>query len=315
MATLCSQPVDPGPAIASYQYWRLPLPEAQLVNMEEEKSRKRAASEEESGENHEVKRTRFVHSRDSLRSTASFVPTTTGNQFLFLHLQILRSLYDHTILDGEDATDETRGANVKDDGEVSDDFFSTIQKFLKERNKLRVLVEKGKMSKGVQDEAISFIKDENEIASAMTPISPVKTRDATIPNNMFSRSSSAMIPSQQSPYPHRFFSTSHRSEHMEINNGSLNLMAVLLRRKYLVADKTLKQQAQPFNAVLFEVRRRVQKIERLVSELNTDGVEEGSLQNVESSGKLADESQEGVARLETKLHLWNLLLLDLKGAA
>jgi hypothetical protein len=291
------------------------MTETQLAMMEEEVSRKRAVSEareEESGQ----KRSRYLKSSSVTRSNAtpSFIPISKGNHFLLLHLQILRSLYSPTILDDEDVSaDANKAIDKEEDGEVSDDFFATIHKFLKERSKLRGLVESVKMSKGVQEEAAIFVKEEKESASALTPNSPGRTREA-LPN-MFSRSSSAMIPSQQSPYPQRYFSASLRNDQSEMNSGSLNLMAVLLRRKYLIADKMLKQQTDPFKAVFFDVRQRVQKIESLLSKQSEDTVDASTENAQVSPGTLPDESEEDIARLETKLRLWKLLLLDLESTA
>jgi hypothetical protein len=92
-------------------------------------------------------------------------------------------------------------------------------------------------------------------------------------------------------------------------------MAVLLRRKYLIADKTLKQQTDPFKAVFFDVRQRVQKIESLLSKQSEDTVDASTENAQVSPGTLLDESEEGIARLETKLRLWKLLLLDLESTA
>eukprot|EP00980_Cylindrotheca_fusiformis_P008906 scaffold1900_cov123-Cylindrotheca_fusiformis.AAC.32 len=218
---------------------------------------------------------------------------------------VLKCLYD-TSVDGE-AVAEDEG--MVGDGEMSAEVFATIQRFITERNKLRGLVDRVQTSKAVQEEAIKFVNQEKEaIASTMTPISPAKTRDGPIP--MFPRSSSSVVmASQQSPYAPRFFSSSHRMDQLESSSGSLNLMAALLRRKYLIADKMLKKRTDPFKALLVAVRERVQNIDKLLSSHCKHTVEEEEVQKAPDTIP-----EETATRLETKHRLWKLLLLDLESS-
>ena len=228
--------------------------------------------------------------------TSNFMPRR-GNKFLLVHLQLLRALYG--------PLDTSTQGTKKEDGTVEVDFFETIQKFLKQRKKLQGHADHVKMYQQVQAEAFRLVKEEKEIENTLTNLSTPKEM---VPKVFMRQSMSSN--KQQSPYA-SLFSGSQQSQ--ETNGGSL--LTLLLKRKYLIAAKTLKKETLPFKSLRMDVRQRVETIESLMAKELNNETDSGNAKNL-SDGKNEiiddEESIEYFSRLETKLNLWKLLLLDLE---
>ena len=85
-----------------------------------------------------------------------------------------------------------------------------------------------------------------------------------------------------------------------------------------MAAKTLKKETLPFKSLRMDVRQRVETIESLMAKEFNNETDSGNAKNLsDSKNEIIDdeESIEYVSRLETKLNLWKLLLLDLERSA
>jgi hypothetical protein len=294
--------------------------------VEADVSRKRPAANSEHEVDQRMSKQYRLETTIIPNAPQNFIPQFTsassrkGNHFLLVHMQMLRALYGPTAHIEQAVTDPAESTAKEEDGALTEYHFQTIQKFLKERQTLRSLADKVKQCQGIEEEALKFVKEEKDIVSAMTPSTASNSHDKVRRTTFSTRTSSLFDTGQQSPYPqNRFFPRSHRNDQLESNHGSLNLMAVLLKRKYLIADQTLKRQTSPFRSLLQDVRRRVTRIDALLAKHNESApdLQNNSVISI-PDGTLSGHSGEAVediARLETKLRLWTLLLLDLESTA
>ena len=284
--------------------------------MEDQASQKRPATsspwkdEHETPERRALKRSR-LDSGASESTAPNFMPTSASKKFLLLHLQILRALYEDPLVDNKD--EEQKKSSVED-GAMNDEMWEKIHKFLQERDQLRAKAKKVELLQGIHEEALLFMREEREIERSM-PNPWVNG----VPN-MFNSHSIYTSTSQHSPQS-RF----RTSSHPEPNEGvdCFGLMAGLLRRKYEITDAQLKETTSPFLPLLTDIENRIEKLEKLLKEEQEHSVEKEETAASElataypfSISEIAPPSQrlneESLARLETKLRLWNMLLLDLK---
>lgn len=289
-----------------------------------EQSRKRGRSEASESGDEQVKLTKrapFVTNSNSFADPQSFIPTTPKNSFLRLHLQILRSLYtaDSLQVHLEGQSDDL--AEVRDDGELQEDVFGTIEQFLKQRRQLGGLVNEVKLNKAVYEEAVKYQSDDLQFEKySLTPSVASKNE---ISNSILARSSVVPISSQQSPYGQRFLSGSYRTSLSQASNEGSNLLAALLKRKYIIADRTLRRETHVFQELLSNVKERIETIEALLVEQreapglqSPGGGTENLAPNASSSAEVPENEfrWEMIAKLETKRRLWTMLLRDMETA-
>ncbi|CAJ1969272.1 unnamed protein product [Cylindrotheca closterium] len=289
-----------------------------------EQSRKRGRSEfNESGDGQVklAKRSLLVENNGSFADPQSFIPTTPKNSFLRLHLQILRSLYTADSLETQFEGQRDDLVDVKDDGEVQEDVFGTIEQFLKQRRQLGGLVNAVKLNKAVHDEAAKYQSE--DIQAEQYPLTPSTVPKNEVTNSILARSSVIPLSSQQSPYGQRFLSGSYRTGLSQSSNGGSNLLAALLKRKYLLADRALRRETHVFQELLSNVKERIEIIESLLEEqLKAPGLQslgggtENLTPNASSNARVHENEyrSEMVAKLETKQRLWAMLLQDMETA-
>mmetsp|Transcript_23110 Transcript_23110/g.56996 ORF Transcript_23110/g.56996 Transcript_23110/m.56996 type:complete len:295 (+) Transcript_23110:174-1058(+) len=286
-----------------------------------EQSRKRGRSEASESVHRQVKLAKppaFIANSDNFLDPQSFIPTAPKNSFLRLHLQILRSLYttdsSEFHLEGQD--DDL--VEVKDDGEVQEDVFGTIGQFLKQRRQLGGLVNAVKLNKAVHEEAAKFQSEDRQVDKYSLNPSAVPKNEIT--NSILGRSSVIPLSSQQSPYGQRFLSGSYRTGLSQSSNGGSNLLTALLKRKYLIADRTLRRETHVFQELLSTVKERIGMIESLLAQqreapgLQSPGGESENLTPNASSNAQVHDNEEMIAKLETKRRLWSMLLRDMETA-
>ncbi|KAL3944093.1 MAG: hypothetical protein SGBAC_001824 [Bacillariaceae sp.] len=289
-----------------------------------EQSRKRGRSEASESGDEEVKLAKqapFVTNGNSFADPQSFIPTTPKKSFLRLHLQILRSLYTADSLEFHLEGKPGDLAEVRDDGELQEDVFGTIEQFLKQRRQLGGLVNEVKLNKAVYEEAVKCHNNALQVEKySLTPSAASKNE---ISNSILARSSVIPISSQQSPYGQRFLSGSYRTNLSQSSNEGSSLLAALLKRKYIIADRTLRGETHVFQELLSNVKERIEAIEALlVKQREAPGLQSpgGETQNLASHASSSAEVPENefrwemIAKLDTKRRLWTMLLRDMEAA-
>jgi len=288
-------------------------------------SRKRGRSEvnEEAGELqiNPTKQSRSAPNSKHFANPQSFIPSTPKGFFLRLHLHLLKSLYDPDTfqLNYEGADGDL--VEVKDDGEVQDDVFGAIEQFVKQRRQLSGLVHTVKLNKAVEETASKCLNDNDKEGEEHSP-TPMAVPSNDVPKSIFALSSAMSLSSQQSPYGQRLLSGNYSSVLSQSSSKGANLLAALLKRKYLIANRTLRRETHVFQELLSNVKKRIETIETLLAELkgapglqsSESGTENQSPNASSSNQHQLPENEEMVARLETKHRLWEMLLKDMKAA-
>jgi hypothetical protein len=287
-------------------------------------SKKRPAEEggDEASSPRPLKRAHINAADDQI--IENFIPTP-ARKFLLLHLQILRAVYD------DNADDST------EDGTVDKENWKIIQNFLKERAGIQSMFHQVQSCQGVHDEAVDFIQEQREERMMMITSSGdwAAARVGAVPSLL--RSSLLFKTTQPSPHVPRFSASSSllsaaENDEDESNQGeAFGLIAALLHQKYDVADDLLTEKTNPYRKLLQDVRRRVGILGELrrkvvessssqtAGENNNNDSEETRTTSPEKRLRLEevlsrrshDSNEESLARLDTKLRLWNLLLNDL----
>ena len=272
---------------------------------------KRSASSLSGSQSQQDERpTKLGRRRLETTNTANFVPTAKSKTFLLLHLQILRALY----CDPFDS--DTNQSNIED-GDVHDDLWDKIRNFMKERSQIQTMSEEVSSLDALCEEALAFMKEQQEIASSM--LSPLGTSGGI--TNVFSARTS-LLSSQLSPRMARFSGSLLSGEEMMGEGGSFGLVAGLLRQKSILASDGLRNKIGPFRPLLEDVEKRINKLQLLLGQIenslpatDSTGMNSSSAISAASSSLGSkEEDDETIARLETKLCLWKMLLLELKSA-
>jgi hypothetical protein len=221
-----------------------------------------------------------------------------------------------------------------EDGNVEDGLWDMIQTFLKDRQELRVMADEVESYRGVHDEALRFMEEQREEMANSMPPPPV---EEDIPSMIFSSSRTMYASSSQkqhSPFAGvRFSGAPSFLSGTQINMdpmsqggvGAFGLIAGLLKRKYCLADDELKEKTKPFLPLVDTVGQRIATLEALMMGGREDEfpVEETEGMTVNTSkssekkpvGFVSDTpDEELMARMDTKLRLWKLLLLDLSSS-
>ena len=252
-----------------------------------------------------------------------------ANRFLWVHLHILKALYEQDRL-----SQYTSG-----DCRVEDKYWDVVEAFLKERNSIKKMTKRTQRMCDIHDEAKEFQKQippfsiiNNHVISHQ--VSPQfkrlgnRTSDSKGPrSNLTFGSSALMLITQPSPryLPNRpslgWNGTSRghdsggRNTVEDDGGNAFGIVSSLLKRKHDLASRHLKQRTSKLRALVTESQSR---IEILSSELIVEKDKEKSM--FESFGTSIDdfiiakeECEDRQVKIESKIRLWKLLLHDLLG--
>jgi hypothetical protein len=234
----------------------------------------------------------------------TFIPTMTtprGHRFLRLHLQLLKAIYFQERKETKTTTEESDSVSGQEqDGPIDEELCQTIERFLRDRGRVRALDAKVQHYEGLYEDAVDFIREEDEEIDgtsgaaklSMSPWSLLTTPQGNATNGGRSRagnflygatarSTSSMLfgGSQQSPfvsaiYPHSLLSSHHHHEQGSHNsaggeNTSANpfgLVAGLLQAKFHALMGDLQQTTAPFEPLVAQVGQRIERLEKLASD-------------------------------------------------
>lgn len=252
------------------------------------------------------------------------------------------------------------------DGPMDGGLCQSIELFLRDRGRLRGLKANVEHYHELFEDAVDFMEEEKEgrenantsIMPSVSPwslISPTATSNAVFVGGNYPYGSSSFLlgGSQQSPfvpmlsnrmYPHSLLSTTSNYEalgtgHNATSPNAFGLVAGILHAKYSHAVNTLLEDDNPFDQLIRETARRIERLEELANRRSgKDDVPleipaatskmaknevEGSTGDRRSdlslqfeaksngSGRNVEEDDEWRERIETKLRLWKLLHSDL----
>jgi hypothetical protein len=302
--------------------------------MNEDLSSKKRPAEEKS-QDEESSSSRPLKRACRADTIENFIPTP-AKKFLLLHLQILRAVYDDTDAQNDEDT-------PLEDGTVDQENWNIIQNFLKEREGIQCMFDQVQSCQGVHEEAVQFIHEQREEIMLSASCGDWATAHAVTAPSML-RSSSLLFKTQPSPHGKvpRFSASSsllsaaaRDDEDVSNQSESFGLIAALLRQKYDIANDMLTEKTNPYRKLLQDVRRRLAilgELRRKEESPPPSPSKEAAGENNNNESSRSDETrtpdkrlrlddffsrqsqdsnEESLARLDTKLRLWKLLLNDL----
>ncbi len=342
-----------------YRLYSLPL-QYLIVMMKDDKQ-----SSESDGTTRPSKRPRFQANKPN---APNFIPTISnrrGRQFLRLHLQLLKATYSQDMeysnnhIEGKRRGNEQTNAETYQDSPIDDSLSNMIEAFLRDRGRARSLDTTVEYYHELYENAVDFIREEFEKEESNRPTVPISPWSLVTPNgnnrhagyflhaNPVIRSSLLFGGSQQSPFAPTSRMCSHATgmlssrhlgqgiygasctstDHVSIN--PFGLVAGLLQLKHQNAVHDLQETTLPFEPLINEVTKRIESLEKLLSESQTfdsfqrqadnrgeshPDINSVSCRNLYSPSTKAPypaDEDESEARIETKLRLWRLLHFDL----
>ena len=268
-----------------------------------ESKEERADKDGSNGETKSKKRTRFQQDAGAPIDATNFLPTAVsvgGHRFLRLHLQLLKALY----FEKKDCSDDSANgkaadalSNEKDDGPIDNELCRSIERFLRDRGRLRGLDADVAHYERLYESAMDFMEEEGQDdvkqGSHMTispwnmlRLSPAANASGGLArggdhhHHPFYGSSTSFLfgNSQQSPfmtmlsnrkYPHGLLSSSQDADTANTASNAFGVVVGMLQAKYGHAVKTLQQTSHPFGPLISQVTKRVEMLEQLLDTTTT----------------------------------------------
>jgi hypothetical protein len=234
-----------------------------------------------------------------------------SNKFHSVHLDVLRALYD------------TNGNDNSDDDGVEPELWEQMDHYLLQRHQLKANATVTNASKALTEEAERVIKNQeyNECDSTYPArdLLPAASANLVVISSQTTspryHHSNAGVPSSQRTLPGTSFSQPNHER-------GLNVVNMLLHRKYQTSLTKLQQQTEPVRPIRVAAEKRIQKLEQLDQQAwekqqsKTQNAIQAILQSQLQSSSLENHAEgqpeDVMLRIAMKLRLWKLLLQDLQ---
>ena len=256
-----------------------------------------------------------------------------ANRFLRVHFQVLKALYEK----------DTSSHLVSLDIRVKDEYWSSVEIFLRERNTIQRTTKRAQRMRDILDEAREFQNNMPTFPIMSNHVKSYQTSPQFKSHNIFSDDSKvtqpkstfgSMLITQPSPrglpnQPSRWNSKFGGRKILNKDNDALHntqsnmmrdeqgnafgLVSGLLERKYSLARRQLNQRTCKLQILTKECRRHIEILSSDLAMLKDNGFSIRKYPEMSNHDfKQAKEECENLQILiETRIRLWRLLLHDL----